>query len=330
MTMMKAIAARHFGGPEVLNPLELEVPSLEPCAIRIATRATSVNPIDTKIRSGAVAVLADGFPWVPGFDLAGVVDAVCPGIADLEPGMRVMAFAKGAAGEFALADARLTVPIPDGVSDTVAGCLPVVGLTAWEAVVRRARIRPGDRVLVHGGCGGVGHLVVQLAAISGGRVFATVSTEEKAAMVTELGAEAAILYRDRSVEDYVADHTDGFGFETVIDTVGGANLVNSFAAVAPFGTVVTIAARAMVDLSPLHAKAARFEAIFVLLNRLRDIGVAEQGKDLRRLVAMVAAGDLRLLCDPRPIRIESLADGHARIESGDVVGKLPVRCDWTG
>ncbi len=328
MATMQAVAATGFGGPEVLERIECEVPGLEPCGIRIATRATSINPIDTKIRSGAVAALADGFPWIPGFDVAGVVDAVRPGISELEPGMRVLAFAAGAAGEYALADSRLTVPIPDEVSDAVAGCLPVVGLTAWEAVVRRARIGPGDRVLVHGGCGGVGHLVVQLASLCGGRVFATVSTEAKAEVVRSLGAEAAVLYPQTTVPEYVETHTAGAGFDIVIDTVGGENLANSFAAVGGFGTVVTIAARATVDLSPLHAKAVRFEAVFVLLNRLRDFRVADQGEDLRRLVGMVADGRLKVLCDPRPIGIGDLVEGHARMESGDVIGKLPVRCDW--
>lgn len=326
---MKAIAAKAFGPPEVLAPVEMEVPPLEPCGVRIATRATSVNPIDTKIRSGAVPALVDRFPWVPGFDVAGVLDAVCPGMPGLEPGMRVLAFAKGAAAEYALADARLTVPIPEGVSDAVAGCLPVVGLTAWDAVVNRARIAPGDTILVHGGCGGVGHLAVQLAAARGGRVFATVSTEAKAETVRGLGAEAAILYPETRVEGYVDQYTGGEGFRTVIDTVGGANLANSFAALSPFGTVVTIAARATVDLSPLHAKGARFEAVFVLLNRLCNRDVARQGDELRKLVDLVASGRLRVLCDPRPLGIEQLPLAHSRIDSGDLLGKLPIRCDWS-
>ncbi|MGF1529811.1 MAG: zinc-binding dehydrogenase [Puniceicoccaceae bacterium] len=322
---MKALAIRKFGGPEVLELERLAQPRPGRNEVLIRVTGGSVNPIDIKVRSGVVPGLAGDFPWVPGLDFVGTVEALGEGVEGFQVGETVCGFGRGCAAEFAVAASAHTIRLPVGVKADDAAVLPVVGITAWEAVMERCRIQPGDSVLVHGGCGGVGHLAVQLAALAGGKVTATVSTELKAGLVRQLGAEAVVLYPEEQVEDYVKRCTAGEGFRWVIDTVGGENLSKSFAAVGPFGTVVTIAARATVDLSPLHAKAATLEVVFMMLARLKKRGMDRQGAALERLLELLGAGRLSIIRDEPLEGLESIADLHRRMESGGVIGKLGYR-----
>ena len=192
--------------------------------------------------------------------MAGVVEEIGTGVTSLKPGDEVYACAGGIKGlggalaEYMVADAELVAPKPKNLSMTEAGALPLVTITAWNAIVDRAKVRPGQKVLVHGGTGGVGHIGVQLAKQAGAEVYATVSTDRKAAVAKELGADHVILYRDASVSDYVEEHTGGKGFDVVFDTVGGDTMDRSFEAAAANGVVLTIAARSTHDLSLLHGK----------------------------------------------------------------------------
>ena len=166
-----------------------------------------------------------------------------------------------------IVDSRLAGVAPDGLSPVEAAALPLVGVTAYIAVHDRAEVRPGQNVLVHGGTGGVGHVVVQLVKALGARVTATVSTEAKREAAASLGADEVLLRED----------TPENQFETVIDTIGGANLSHSFRQVVTNGRVVTIAARTTADLTPLHGKNATFHAVFMGLPLITGEGRERHG-----------------------------------------------------
>jgi NADPH:quinone reductase len=210
--LMRAMVATGFGGPEVLISKEIPRPFPGPGEVVIRVRASSVNPIDTKIRRGALAQLAPD-PMVLGCDSAGEVVATGPGSL-WQVGDRIMACGGGVTGypgglaEYQVIDSSLCAACPPGLSWEACAALPLVGLTADEGLTR-AGVRDGQRVLVHAGTGGVGQMAIQLARQRGAEVWATVSTPEKAAIARQLGADGTILYREQSPAEYV--RYSGFG-----------------------------------------------------------------------------------------------------------------------
>ena len=329
---MRASVIEEFGDPDVFRRAEVPRPEVEPNRVLVRVEATSVNPVDYKIRGGAAEGLAPEFPAVLHGDAAGVVAAVGPGVTDFEPGDEVYACVGGVSGtpgalaEFALADPDLLARKPPSLSMREAAALPLVTITAWDGLVDRAEIAPGDSVLVHGGTGGVGHVAVQLAERRGAVVTATASTEEKRETARELGADHAVDYRERSVEEYVDEYTDGRGFDVVFDSVGtgSGNLSDSFAAAARKGHVITTVARGASDLNPLHDKALSFDVVFMLLPLLYGEGRARHGEILTRAATLVESGDLRPLLDETRFGLDEAAETHRRAESGDHAGKVTL------
>ncbi len=300
-----------------------------PGHVRVRTRAVSVNVVDTKIRDGAAAIAPD--THVLGCDLAGEVEALGPGVTRFGVGDAVYGCAGGVKGrdgtyaERVIADARLLARKPARLEFREAAALPLVAITAWEALVDRARVAPGERVLVHGGAGGVGHVGVQLARALGGIVHATVSSPEKAAIATRLGADATINYRETSVADYVAAQTGGTGYEVVFDTIGGANIAPSLEAAAVDGRVATIVSRdSQPALDPMHAKNLTLHVVFMLIPMLMDRQLERHGAILERLAALVDAGQITPLLDETRFTLAEIADAHARLTSGQAVGKVVV------
>lgn len=331
---MHAVVVNRFGPPEVFTLSEVPTPTPGPGQVLIRVAASSVNPLDYKIRSGLLPALAPAFPAVLHGDVAGVIEACGPNVTAFKPGDRVYACAGGIVGqggalaEFMLADASLVAPAPRTLSLIQAGVLPLVAITAWEALVDRARIEPGQHVLIHGGAGGVGHIAVQLAKLRGAFVYTTVSSDEKAAAVRELGVDVVINYRTTPVADYVKTYTDGRGFDVVLDTAGDTALTASFAAIKTGGTVVTIAARSTQDLSPLHAKGATLHVVLMLLPMLTGRNRAHHGEILRAIADLVDAGRLRPVLHHRSYSFLEVAEAHATLERGSVIGKIALTSPW--
>ncbi len=321
---------REFGGPEVLERREIPRPSAGPGEVLVRVKASSVNPVDTKIRSGMLAAIAPEAPAVSGFDMSGIVEECGEGVTAFAPGDAVYGSPggyKGNAGalaEYMVADARVLAPKPESLSWEAAAALPLVSITAWEGLFDRAGLTAGKRVLVHGGTGGVGHLALQLCAARGVEVWTTVSTPEKAEIVKGLGASGVIFYREQSVEDYVKAVTGGAGFDLVFDTVGGENVARCFQAAAVSGTVVSISTRTTADLSPLHAKGLSLHVVFMLIPLLYNQarGRERHGEILRELTALVDAGKVQPLLDPRRFTFGDAAEAHAWLQSGNATGKV--------
>ena len=178
---MKAQVIRSFGDTSVFQLEEIPVPTVLPGHVLIEVKATSVNPIDTKVRSGAVPAVSPSFPAILHGDVAGIVREVGEGVTEFRPGDEVYGCAGGFKGtggalaQFMLADARLLAPKPKNLSMEEAAAIPLVTITAWEALFDRANLQAGDEILIHGAAGGVGHVAIQLAKWKGAKVYTTAS-----------------------------------------------------------------------------------------------------------------------------------------------------------
>jgi NADPH2:quinone reductase len=326
---MKAMIIRESGEPTVFQAADLELPKIAPGQVLVRVAATSVNPVDWKIRK-LNPPLAPDLPAVLHGDVAGVIETVGPEVRDFTVGDEVYGCAGGVKGtggalaEFMACDAEFLAPKPTNLSFVEAAALPLVCLTAWEGLVDGANAGWGQTVLVHAGAGGVGHVAIQIAIARGAKVFATVSGPEKAEVVRGFGA-VPINYRDSSVEDYVRDHTGGTGFDIVYDTVGGDNIPNAWAAAKLRGTVISCQTNSTQDLTPLHLKGLHHIGVLMLIPLLHGIGGARHGQIMREITTLAEAGQLRPLLDGAPFALEDVAAAHARLESGQAVGKVVVQ-----
>jgi NADPH:quinone reductase len=228
---MRAIQQRRFGGPEVLELVELPVPEPADGEVLIRVARAGVNFADTHQRRNEYLAERE-LPLVPGGEVAGVRE---------DTGERVVALCgTGGYAEYATAPQASTFTVADGVDDATALALLIQGLTAWHLYRTSARVRPGETVVVHAAAGGVGSLAVQLGhGLGAGRVIATASSEEKRALALELGADAAIDGAAEGLRERLIEANLGREVDVVFDAIGGEVFGQSFAALAPFGRLVT-------------------------------------------------------------------------------------------
>ena len=273
---MQAMILSEYGDNAEFQTAELPRPSVKAGHVLVRVAATSVNTIDTMIRQlGQENLpLSPDLPAVLGMDFAGTVEAVGEGVTDFAPGDEVFGCAgglaelQGALADYILADARLIARKPGALSMREAAALPLVGITACEGL-QRANVHPGQKVLVHGGAGGVGHVAVQLAKYFGAEVYATGTGEAQLAAIEQLGA-TAIDFQAETVADYVDRYTDGAGFDVIFDSVGGANITNSFDAAALNGQVTTTVSMLEIDLTAAHFKGLTLHVVFMLIPMLHN------------------------------------------------------------
>ena len=328
---MRAMVLDEWGGPEKFVLRDIEKPSVKPGHVLIRVEATSVNPIDYKIRSGGIG-FAPKLPAVLHGDVAGIVAELGEGVDHLEEGDAVYACAGGFRGlggalaEFMLADARVVARKPEDLTFREAAAVPLVSITAWLAVVDRARVSPHDYVLVHAGAGGVGHAGIQIAKNIGAHVATTVSTAEKADVASELGADEVIYYRHESVDDYVQRLTGGRGFDVVFDTVGGETLQKSLQAVRIGGRVAGIAMRTTGSFAPVHEKDLTLSGVFMAAPLLTGNApaMAHQRHILETLGRWNLANRFRPVVDHRHFALEDVGQAHTALESGGVLGKAVI------
>ena len=301
-----------------------------PLDVLVTLHAAALNPADVFFRQLG-GYLASDQPFVLGHDGMGVVAQVGPGVTGLHPGDRVC-FCNGGIGgpmgtyaEAAVVPAGQLALVPDGVDDLTAAALPLVAITAWESLYDRAAVQPGEFVLIHGGAGGTGHVAVQLAALRGARVAATVSSPEKARIAQQVGAEVAINYRDG---DFVAAALDwSGGLNVAFDNAGAATLQQTYRAMAPYGRLVTLMGLPSddADLTAYNLNLT-LHNVMMLTPMWKGLTarLAEQAAILRQALALVAAGKLTI----RHAETFALADvgrAHAYLESGKALGKVTLQ-----
>lgn len=325
-TMHAAVAVEHQQ-PLVLQ--DLPVPQPGPGQVLVRVLASAVNPLDTKIAAGKGGHANQTLPAVLGMDLAGVVERLGEGVTAFSVGAEVYGMAggiggnQGALAQYIAVDADLLARKPHNLSMREAAALPLIFITAWEGLVDRANVRAGQKVLIHGGAGGVGHVALQIAKARGAEVFATGSAHSRAA-IESFGA-TPIDYRSSTVDDYMAQHTDGEGFDVVYDTVGGSTLDASFAAVKIYtGHVLSCLGWGEHKLAPLSFRGATYSGVFTLLPLLTGKGRKHHGEILAQATRMAQAGQLRVLLDAQRFTLTEVNQAYERVSSAGNQGKVVI------
>ncbi|MGD1909038.1 MAG: zinc-dependent alcohol dehydrogenase family protein [Leptolyngbyaceae cyanobacterium] len=326
---MKAMLVRSYGEDATFEPAEIEPPQVQAGHVLVKIAASSVNTVDTMIRKmGKELPLSPDTPAILGMDFAGTVEAVGEGVSTYAVGDDVYGCAGGLAdlpgtlADYIVADANLIAHKPKNLSMREAAALPLVAITAYEGLAR-AGIQSGQKVLVHGGSGGVGHVALQLAKHFGADVYSTGGGDKQLALIEQLGA-TGINYKTESVEQYVAKHTGGAGFDVVFDSVGGANMLNSFEAAALNGQVASTVSLCELDLTLAHFKGLSLHVVFMLIPMLHNFKRDQHGEILHQLAQIVEAGGLKPVLDETQYSLEQVGQAHGRLESGKAMGKVVI------
>jgi NADPH2:quinone reductase len=323
---MQALVLNRYDGP--LEMTELSRPTAGQGQVLVRIKASGLNPLDTKIRAGSAAHAKHPLPLVLGMDMAGVIETVADGVSGFKVGDEVYGLTGGVGGiqgslaQFAAVDARLIAHKPSNLSMREAAALPLSFITSYQGIVDRANVQPGLTLLVQGGAGGVGHISVQLAKALGAQVFATASASDRE-VIEQYGA-THIDYRGFSVEEYVKQYTQGLGFDIVADTVGGATLDASFAAVKQFGHVVSALGWGTHALAPLSFREASYSGVFTLSALLTGKHRDHYGDMLRIATRLVEEGKLIPRVDPRRFDLTTAEQGYLAITEGTAKAKIVV------
>ena len=326
---MKAMLINSYGEDAVFESAEIAKPQVKAGHVLVKIAALSVNTVDTMIRKmGKDLPLSPDTPAILGMDFAGKVEAVGEGVSTYSIGDEVYGCAgglgdlPGTLAEYIVADANLIAHKPKNLSMREAAALPLVAITAYEGLTR-AGIKQGQKVLVHGGSGGVGHVALQLAKHFGADVYSTGGGDKQLALIEQLGA-TGINYKTESVEQYVAKHTDGAGFDLVFDSVGGANMLNSFEAAALNGQVASTVSLCELDLTLAHFKGLSLHVVFMLIPMLHNFKREQHAEILRSLTEIVESGGLKPVLDEEHYSLEQAGQAYARLESGKGMGKVVI------
>jgi len=310
---MEALVLEAYDGPFVRKEIARPVAGDGQVLVKIA--ASGINPLDAKIRAGKAGHAQQPLPAILGLDLAGVVVATGKDVNNFKPGDEVYGLTGGVGGlqgslaEYAAVDADLLAIKPANISMREAAAIPLVFITAWEGLVDRAKVSQGKKVLVHGGAGGIGHIAIQIARAFGAEVYTTVSPS-KQDIVKAYGA-TPIDYTTTSVTEYVAQHTNGEGFDIIFDTLGGETLDASFAAVKTYtGHVVSALGWGSHSLDPLSFKGATYSGIFTLMPMLTGKGRKHHGEIMREATRLIEAGQLKPLLDNRTFTMDNALEGY--------------------
>lgn len=326
---MKAMIINKYGADSIFEKEEVATPEAKTGEVLIKIAASSINTVDTMIRNmGSDLPLSPAAPAVLGMDFAGTIESVGEGVSGFVIGDDVygcvggLADLQGTLADYVAADSKLIAHKPKNLSMREAAAIPLCGITAYEGLVR-AGVKSGQKVLVHGGAGGVGHIAVQLAKEFGAEVYASGGSDSSTSIIDKLGA-TAINYKTESVADYVAKYTDGKGFDVVFDSVGGANLTKSFEAAMLNGHVATTVSLLELDLTPAHFKGLSLHVVFMLIPMLHNHKRAEHGEILKKIAQISEAGNYTPVVDENKFSLEEVGKAHALLESGKAVGKVVV------
>ncbi|MFD2370236.1 zinc-binding alcohol dehydrogenase family protein [Brevibacillus sp. GCM10020057] len=320
---MKAVVVTAFGGPEHMKLVEMEMPDISPQQVLIRVEKTSVNFADIKSRYGKKG--GGTLPFIPGLDVAGVIERVGSQVQRFSPGQRVIAFpAGGSYAEYAVASEALTFALPDSIDFETAAASPVVSFTSYKLLADVARLVPGETVLIHAAAGGIGTTAIQLAKLLGaGKVIGTVGSAGKAAVAREAGADHVIC---NDTEDFVAkvnELTDGAGADVILDSISGAVSERSLECLAWYGRLVHFGNASgevgSIRTIDLHASCRSVLGFSFGTTRSKRPHLLQDTAE--KVFAYLADGRLQIKigkCFP----LEEAAAAHAWVESRQSTGKV--------
>lgn len=306
---MRAIIQSAFGGPEVLELVDVPQPVPLPSEVLVRVHATSVNPVDLFVRSGAFPLLGQP-PFILGWDVSGVVESVVPGVSRFRVGDEVygMPFfprAGNSYAEYVAVPARQLARKPRNLDHAHAAALPLAGLTAWQSLVDIAQLRAGERVLIHGGGGGLGHLAVQIAKARGAYVLTTASAAKRE-FLQRLGADEVIDYKAVDFSETTRD------LDLVLETVGQGYAERSIKVLRPGGLLITAVERTNTELAKKVEAAGR---------RFAGVTVEPDHVGLEALTALVESGQLRPHVS-LALPLRDAGKAHELVASGATQGKV--------
>jgi NADPH2:quinone reductase len=331
---MKAIVMTAPGKSDVLQLQDISQPQIEQAnQILIQLKAAGINPIDTKIRSRGT-FYPDQMPAILGCDGAGIVQAVGTEVTQFKPGDEVY-FCSGGLGkpgtgnyaEFAVVAEHMVALKPKSLSFAEAAAAPLVLITAWEALYDRGRLEEGQKVLIHAGAGGVGHVAIQLAKIKGAQVATTVGSPDKERLVRQLGADEPILYKQTDFVEAILKWTNGEGVDLAFDTVGGQTFFDTCNAVKIYGDLVTILEPnySLGTLKAARDRNLRISLELMLTPMLKGLVAAQkhQREILQQCATWIDEGKLKIhLQQTFPLAEAAIA--HQTLETGSMTGKISL------
>jgi NADPH:quinone reductase len=328
---MKAVFMTAAGSPEVLQVRDVQNPGvpLGETELLVRLHAAGINPIDTKLRQRGT-FYPDKMPAILGCDGAGVIETVGAGVKKFSVGDEVY-FCNGGLGahqgnyaEYTTVDERFVARKPASLSFTEAAAAPLVLITAWEALYERGRLEPRERVLIHAGAGGVGHVAIQLAKLKGADVCTTVSSREKADFVQKLGADYPIFYKETDFVQAALNWTNGEGVDLAFDTVGGETFHKTFPAVRVYGDIVTILEpNANTVWKVARQRNLRIGLELMLTPMAQGIVEAQQhqAEILEQCAKWIDEGKLKIHVS-KTFSLEEAAKAHHLLETGSMMGKI--------
>lgn len=333
---MKAASIRRTGPPESLEYGEEALPKAEAGEVRIRVHRAGVNFADILARQG-IYPDAPKIPFVPGYEVSGVVDLVGPGVEWFRGGERVAAFTRfGGYAEWAVAKAPFVVPLPDGIDFAVGAAVPVNFVTAYHCLFHTGTLFPGDRVLVHAAAGGVGLAAVQMAKGAGAVVFGTAGSAEKVAFLSTFGVDYPIDYLAGDFVSAVRTATGGEGVDVVLDSIGGQMLARDLRVLRPGGRIVSLGLAAAAGknkalvlrelmgaprLQPIKLLESSRGFFGVNILRIFDHRPALGSVLLRTVFDVVAAGKARPVIAGE-IPLDRAAEAHRLLQERSTIGKV--------
>lgn len=323
---MKAIRFHELGGPEVLKYEEVDTPRPGAGEVLVKVRAIGINFADTLLRRGQYLVRPE-LPTIPGAEASGVIEQVGAGLDESLVGARVAFLGQSCYAEYTTVNVRQLIPLPDSISFEIGAAFPLQALTAYHMLYTMDEVKEGKSVLVHAAAGGVGLLAIQMAKQAGGRVFGTTSSEEKAQLAREMGADDVILYNKVDFAEEALRLTDGRGIDLVLDSVGKATFDKSLKSLAPFGHVIVYGAASgppdPVNPISLFEKSIKVSG-FWLMTVPRVPAIAREG--VERVVEWVASGKLKVTIGLK-LPLSEAASAHKQMEGRETVGKIVLAVD---
>jgi len=317
------------GSPDVLTVADVIKPVCSDHEVLVHIMAAGVNPIDTKLRANGL-YFADGLPAILGCDGAGIIEIVGADVTRFEPGDSVY-YCYGGLGqqagnyaEYIAVPEAFVAMKPDCLDFIDAAASPLVLITAWEALFDRARIHGDQKVLIHAGAGGVGHVAIQLAKLAGCDVATTVSSDEKAEVVATLGADKVINYRKQDVTETLLDWTDGDGVDVAFDTVGGDAFHQLVKATRVYGDIVTILqVPEKTDWETIRLRNIRVSQELMLTPMVMGLAEASEhhGDILEQCAQFFDEQKLSIFVSGT-FPLVQVAKAHRKIEAGSMAGKL--------
>jgi NADPH2:quinone reductase len=325
---MQTIRFYKIGRPDVLKLEEVEKPRPGVGEALVRVRVAGVNFADTLLRRGRY-VRQPQFPETPGFEASGIVEGVGQGVSQAFLGRRVTIFGgQRCYAEYTVAPAEQLIPLPDKLSFEDGAAFPVQSLTAYHMLYTSDHVKAGMSVLVHAAAGGVGLQAIQMAKQAGARVFGTTSTEEKAALARQMGADEVILYHKEDFVERVKELTEGQGVDLVLDSVGKATFAGSLKCLAPFGHVILYGIASGVPesvnvMGTLLDRSLKVSAFYLFtLNQRPELA----GEGIQRVMNWIADDKLKIVIGLK-LPLAQAAEAQRKLEERETVGKILLTVD---